>query len=69
MRMDTQETYEVWNEEVPDYGVGDSYRINNDIKVTEKLASGRVTTKSWDQPLKVILEGTKAKRVSPTGTG
>ena len=23
MRMDTQDTYEVWNEEVPEYNVGD----------------------------------------------
>ena len=26
MRMDTQETYEVWNKEVPEYGVGDSFK-------------------------------------------
>ena len=33
MRMDTQDVYEVWNEEVPAYDVD---RINNDVEVTDK---------------------------------
>jgi len=37
--------------------------------VTKKLALGGVTTKSWDQPLKVNPEVTAATKVLPTGTG
>ncbi len=33
------------------------------------MASGGVTTKSWDQPLKVNPEVTAATKVLPTGTG
>ena len=66
--MDTQDVYEVWNEEVPD-DVGDVDQINNDVEVTKKLASGGVTTTKWDQPLKVILEVATAMKVPPTGTG
>ncbi len=69
MRMDTQETYEVWNEEVPEYNVGDVDQINDDVKVTEKSASGGVTTTRWDQPLKVIPAVTNENKVLPTGTG
>jgi hypothetical protein len=47
-RMDAPETYEVWNDEVPEYGVGDEHRINDDVKVTYKSTSGGVQTKSWD---------------------
>ncbi len=47
-RMDAPETYEVWNEEVPEYGVGDEHQINDDVEVTDKLTSGGVQTKSWD---------------------
>ena len=60
--------YKVWNEDVPD-NVADVDHINNDVKVAEKLALGGVTTTKWDQPLKVIPEGTTATKVSPTGTG
>ena len=66
--MDTQDVYEVWNEEVPD-DVGDVDQINNDVEVTKKSASGGVTTTKWDQPLKVILEVATAMKVPPTGTG
>jgi hypothetical protein len=66
--MDTQDVYEVWNEEVTD-DVGDVDQINNDVEVTKKLASGGVTTTKWDQPLKVILEVATAMKVPPTGTG
>jgi hypothetical protein len=52
-RMDTPDTYEVWNE-VPEYDVGDVDQINDDVEVAAKLASGGVTTTKWDQPLKVI---------------
>ena len=69
MRTDTQDTYEVWNEEVPEYDVGDVDQINNDVEVAAKLASGGVTTTRWDQPLKVIPAVTEASKVSPTGTG
>jgi hypothetical protein len=33
MLTDTQDTYEVWNEEVPDYDVGDVDQINDDVEV------------------------------------
>jgi hypothetical protein len=69
MRMDTQDVYEVWNEEVPEYNVGEVDRINDYVEVATKLASGGVTTTRWDQLLKVIPAGTKANQVSPTGTG
>ena len=42
--------YKVWNEEVPDNDVGDVDRINDDVKVAAKSASGAVTTTRWDQP-------------------
>ena len=45
MRMDTQDVYEVWNEEVPAYNVD---QINNDVEATDKSAPGGVTTTSWD---------------------
>jgi hypothetical protein len=64
----TQDVYKVWNEDVPD-NVGDVDQINYDVKVTEKLASGGVTTTKWDQLLKVIPQVTAATKVSPTGTG
>ena len=67
--MDTQDVYKVWNEEVPDDDVRDIYWINNDIEVAAKLALGGVTTTGWDQPFKVILAGTEANKVTPTGTG
>ena len=60
--------YEVWNKEVPE-DVGDVDLINNDVKVTKKLASQGVTTTKWDQPLKVIPEVATETRVPPTGTG
>ena len=44
MRTDKQDTYEVWNEEVPEYNVGDVDQINDDVEVTEKLTLGGVTT-------------------------
>ena len=69
MRMDMQDVYEVWNKEVPVNDVGDVDWINNDVEVTKESASGGVTTTDWDQPLKVIPAGTKASKVSPTGTG
>jgi len=64
-RMDTQDVYEVWNEEVPAYDVD---RINDDVEVTDKLALGGVTTKAWDQPMKVISEVTAETKVPSTGT-
>jgi hypothetical protein len=69
MRMDTQDVYKVWNEEVPEYDVGEVDRINDDVEVASKSASRGVTTTRWDQPLKVIPESTKANQVPPTGTG
>jgi len=69
MRTDTQDTYKVWNKEVLEYDVGDVDQINNDVKVTEKSASGGVTTTRWDQPLKVIPAVTKENKVLPTSTG
>jgi hypothetical protein len=68
MRMDTQDTYEVWNKEVPEYNVGDVDQINDDVKVTEKSALGGVTTTRCDQPLKVIPTITDENKVLPTGT-
>ncbi len=68
-RMDAPETYEVWNEEVPEYGVGDEHRINDDVKVTDKSTSGGVQTKSWDRPLRAIPEVTAAPKVQSTSTG
>ena len=62
----TQEVYEVWNKDVP---VDVDNQINNDVKVTEKLALGGVTTAKWYQPLKVIPKVAAATKVSPTGTG
>ena len=44
MRVDTQDVYEAWNKEVPEYNVGEANKINNDVKVATKLASGGVTT-------------------------
>ena len=61
----TQEVYEVWNEDVP-VDVND---LRSDVEVTEKSALGGVTTTKWDQPLTVIPEVTTATKVSPTGTG
>ena len=69
MRMDTQDVYEVWNKEVPEYNVGDVDRIKDDVEVAAKSAVGGVTTTKWDQPLKVIPEVTAAAKVPPTGTG
>jgi hypothetical protein len=69
MCMDTQDVYEVWNEEVLDNDVGDVDRINYDVEVAAKSASGGVTTTKWDQPLKVIPAVTAAEKVPPTGTG
>ena len=69
VELGTQDVYEVWNEEVPEYDVGDVDRINNDVKVALKSALGGVTTMKWDQPLKVILEVTAAAKVPTTGTG
>ncbi len=65
MRMDTQDVYEVWSKEVPAYDVD---RINDDVEVTDKSASGGVTTMRWDQPLKVISEVTAETKVPSTGT-
>ena len=64
----TQEVYEVWNEDVPDVQDVDD-QINDDVEVVTKSASGGVTTAKWDQPLKVIPEVTDATNVSPTDTG
>ena len=41
----TQEVYEVWSEDSP---VDVDNQINNDVKVTKKLALGGVTTTKWD---------------------
>ncbi len=61
----TQEVYKVWNKDIP-VDVND---MRSDVKVTEKLDLGGVTTTKWYQPLKVIPEVTTATKVSPTGTG
>jgi hypothetical protein len=62
----TQEVYEVWNEDVP---VDVDNQINNDVKVVTKSASGGVMTTKWDQPLKVIPKVTDATKVSSMDTG
>ena len=66
--MGTQDVYEVWSKDVS-YNLGEIDHINNDVKVTEKLALGGVTATKWDHPLKVIPEVTTETKVSPTGTG
>ncbi len=68
-RMDAPDTYEVWNKEVPEYGVGNEHQINNDVEVTDKSTLGGVQTKSWDRPLRAIPEVTAAPKVQPTSTG